>query len=370
MNTSGVKLPYIRVMQGILDDARANGLASGGRLPSVRALAGRYGVAKGTVEQAFRELVREGLCFSVDRKGMFLAKEPPDRQTQSTTVGIVLNYERYREETNPFYRSLYEGAEAEAVDRRHNVLALYEWRRKSPLQKNREVEQFGQQLSGFLGLAMYDERDCLRLRDAGIPVVVVDNETLDLGVDCVVIDNPGVMRSLCERVLAEEPGRVLLVDFERDRDYDPAIRERRVAFRETLAAAGRDASAEDFVYVGWPENSLRDLGAAREVLGGPGRKPAVVCTDETTALQFLRGLGTDGPRPGRDFRLAYVGFLRPQLPDMADVPALIGAVDFRELGREGMRLLEERIADGPGRAARRTVGGKVISWPGTGAERG
>ena len=364
MSTSSVKLPYIRVMESILDEARADGLASGGRLPSVRELAGRYDVAKGTVEQAFRELVREGLCYAVERKGMFLAKEPPEREVPSTTVGIVLSYERYSEETNPFYRSLYEGAEAEAVGCRHNVLTLHEWRRKNPLQKNREVEQFRQQLAGFLALAVYDERDCLRLRDAGIPVVVVDYETRDLGVDCVVIDNPGVMRSLCAAVLAEAPGRVLLVDFERSREYDPAIRERREAFREALAAAGRDVTEKDFVYMDWSEGPQPALEPLKGLFAAPGARPAVVCTDETAARAFLGALGEDRPEPGRDFLLAYLGFLRPQHRDMADVPALIGAVDFRELGRAGMRLLEERIEKGPGRAVRRAVGGEVVSWPG------
>jgi hypothetical protein len=55
---------------------------------------------------------------------------------------------------------------------------------------------------------------------------------------------------------------------------------------------------------------------------------------------------------------------------MAALPALLGAVDFRELGREGVRLLEERVERGPGRAVRRTVGGKVVEWPRAGASPG
>ena len=356
--------PHLTVMRRLLEESRGQKLSRGARLPSVRELSRRYRVAKGTVQQAFAELVREGLCFMVDRKGLFLAKEPPPAEPPSTTVGIVLGYERYNQEDNPFYRALFEGAEMEATGRRHNVLSLCGWKRKGPLEKGREVEQFREQLAGFVALGIYSERDCLRLRDSGAPSVAVDYETGDLGIDCVVIDNRQVMRLLCERVLTEEPGEIFLVDLARPSDYDPAIPERRGAFEAALAAAGRQAAPQNFVYLGGPEGDAGRIDSLRTALRGGAPRPAVLCMDEYTARIFLEKLGPEGPRPGRDFLLAYVGFLQPQYPEMAGVPALIGAVDFRELGREGLRLLEERVERGPGRAVRRTVGGQVMEWPG------
>ena len=204
---------YRAVIQEVLSEARRQNLGADARLPSVRELARKFDVAKGTVEQALRELVREGLCYAVNRKGVYLARELPPAETESSTICLVMQYERYREETNPFYRSLFEGAEAEAVNAKHNVLTLHEWRHKDPLQKSREIEQFRQQLAGVLGLAIYDERDCVRIRQSGLPAVIVDNETVDLGLDCVVIDNTAVTASLCERVLAAAPGRGLYADF-------------------------------------------------------------------------------------------------------------------------------------------------------------
>jgi DNA-binding LacI/PurR family transcriptional regulator len=253
----------------------------------------------------------------------------------------------------------------EAGVRRHNLLSLFGWRRKDPLQKAREVEQFHRQLAGFLALGVYDERDCLRLRDSGVPTVAVDYETLDLGVDCAVIDNLGLMRALCAAVLEQRPGPVFLADFVRASEYDPALVDRRRAFSETMAAAGRDGGDLASIFIAGRDGTCR--GIERLCAASPGReRPAAVCTDDFVAQKLVAALGPDGPRPGRDFTLAYIGSPRPAYPEMLPVPALIGAVDFRELGRAGMILLEERIVAGPGRAQRRTVGGEVVDWPGEG----
>jgi DNA-binding LacI/PurR family transcriptional regulator len=362
--------PHQLVIQQLLEDCRQRGLAGGDRLPSVRDLSSRYRVAKTTVQQAFRELVREGLCRLVDRKGLFLACAPPPPAPSLSTIGLVMTYQRYNDEDNPFYRALFEGAEAEAARVRRNVLSLCDWKTKGPLQKNREVEQFREKLAGFVALGIYDERDCLRLRDSGIPVVAVDYETRDLGLDCAVIDNRGVMGALCARALAARPAEIFLVDLARPGDYDPAIVERRQAFEQALAAAGRKAGPENFVDLGKPGGDAGAVEPLRLAAGRGRRRAAAVCTDEFAARVLLRALGPAGPRPGRDFLLAYLGFLRPQYPDLAALPAVIGAVDFRELGREGVRLLEERVARGPGRAVRRTVGGQVVEWPGANASPG
>jgi DNA-binding LacI/PurR family transcriptional regulator len=356
----------MKVMARLIEDARRDGLGADSALPSVRALASRYAVAKGTVEQAFRELVREGLIYSVDRKGMFLAKDPPAAAADCTTVGLVLQYGRYEQEDNPFYRAIYEGAEREAAGRRHNVLSLWGWGRKGPLEKDREVAQFREGLAGFLALATYDDRDCLRLRDSGRPVAAVDCETLELGIDCAVIDNPAVMGALCARVLAERPAEALLVDLRRKSDYDPAVAERHAAFRKTMADAGRQAGDDRFVLLPPTGPAGAEIEAVRRAVTAAPGHTALVCCDEFATALLLRLLGADGPRPGRDFRLAYLGSREPGHADVRPWPALIGAVDFRELGRAGMLLLEERIAAGPGRAVRRTGPGAVVEWPGEG----
>ena len=353
---------YLAVTYRLLEDVWREGLGPGSPLPSVRVLARRYGISEGTVVRAFKYLIKEGICYSVSRRGMFLKEAPPPTQVGRLTVGLVLYYERYREEDNPFYRMLYEGAEMEAGRRSYNVLSLHSWRRKDPMRKSREIEEFCRNLAGFVALGVYSERDCLRLRDSGVPTVAVDYETLDLGLDCVVIDNAGIIRALCERVLEAGPGSVFLADLYRSADYDPAVTARRRAFTETMTASGRECGESALIVLDGPGNGREGVARLISAASANGRIPAIVCTDDFAARRLLAAIGEEGPAAGRDFLLAYIGPPQPAFADLEGVPALVGAVDFRELGREGVRMLEERIARGPGRAERRTVGGRVIEW--------
>ena len=107
-----------------------------------------------------------------------------------------------RKTTSSIERSI-ESAEIAATEHTHNILSLYQWRRKSPQQKEWELEQFSERLAGILAFGIYDDRDCLRIRDTGIPTVVVDYETIGLGIDCIIIDDVPIMRALCERISGE-----------------------------------------------------------------------------------------------------------------------------------------------------------------------
>lgn len=52
-------------------------LEPGSRLPTVRDLAARTGLAPGTVARAYRELEREGVITTAGRRGTFVSDDPP-----------------------------------------------------------------------------------------------------------------------------------------------------------------------------------------------------------------------------------------------------------------------------------------------------
>ncbi len=73
--------------QRLADDLRveiANGnLPPGSRVPSVRKLAERYGVAQMTASQALQTLQREGLVFTSAGRGSFVRAEAAKRAARS-----------------------------------------------------------------------------------------------------------------------------------------------------------------------------------------------------------------------------------------------------------------------------------------------
>ncbi|WP_217168987.1 GntR family transcriptional regulator [Streptomyces sp. AC512_CC834] len=70
----GDALPlYTQVAGRLLDDISGNGARPGDRLPSERALAGRYGVSRVTMRSALNELAERNIIESSPARGWFLA---------------------------------------------------------------------------------------------------------------------------------------------------------------------------------------------------------------------------------------------------------------------------------------------------------
>ncbi|MET8698936.1 GntR family transcriptional regulator [Kitasatospora sp. NPDC058032] len=65
--------PYEQIRARIAEQARSGELATGLRLPTVRALAEQLGLAAGTVARAYRELEADGVVETHGRRGTLIA---------------------------------------------------------------------------------------------------------------------------------------------------------------------------------------------------------------------------------------------------------------------------------------------------------
>ncbi|MEV0531488.1 GntR family transcriptional regulator [Kitasatospora sp. NPDC050463] len=65
--------PYEQIREQIAEQARTGELPTGLRLPTVRALAERLGLAAGTVARAYRELEADGVVETHGRRGTLIA---------------------------------------------------------------------------------------------------------------------------------------------------------------------------------------------------------------------------------------------------------------------------------------------------------
>ncbi|MDV3124300.1 GntR family transcriptional regulator [Mycobacterium sp. 21AC1] len=73
-----VEKPLFDQLRGqIIDGVRDGRLAPGARLPTVRELAGRIGLAVNTVARAYRELESAGVLETRGRYGTFVARADP-----------------------------------------------------------------------------------------------------------------------------------------------------------------------------------------------------------------------------------------------------------------------------------------------------
>ena len=77
VDLSAATPPYEQLRAQIAGHIATGELASGDRLPTIRALAGDLGVAAGTVARAYRELETSGLVLTRRRTGTVVASGGP-----------------------------------------------------------------------------------------------------------------------------------------------------------------------------------------------------------------------------------------------------------------------------------------------------
>ncbi len=356
----------------LLGEIRSAGLGRGEALPSLRDIASRFGVTKASAEKAVRTLVQDGICYTEPGRGAFLAADSSEL-ADTAVLGFVFGVFEYPRTGVLFYRQVYEGAHGWICDGRYNVMKFYEWRSKTAVQKAREWKGIADRLSGAVALGIYDDADCMLLRNSGLPVVVLDYDTRDLGVDCAVLDCAGSMLRLGRAVLARGASEIF---FARPgygpKSQDPASEQRRRGLKRAAAEAGLPFSDREIVDVAGAQEAT-ELGRLAECLAklrGGGRRGAVVCEDSGLVKSVVGALTEAGLSPGTDYVLAYSSPERPPR-EIAGYPAVLAAFDFRRLGAAGMEMLGERMEKGPGRPRRICLREEIVDWsPGDAAGAG
>jgi GntR family transcriptional regulator len=80
---------YQQIVDSIKREVLANRLTAGSALPSYRALAEKLLVSLITVKRAYEELEREGVTFSRQGLGTFVAKHGTDRTRADRRVAVL-----------------------------------------------------------------------------------------------------------------------------------------------------------------------------------------------------------------------------------------------------------------------------------------
>jgi DNA-binding GntR family transcriptional regulator len=95
-DTDGTRAAYQRIADDLRADIRTGTIPVGSRIPSVRALSDRYGVAQGTAIQAVRQLTAEGLVATSSGRGTYVKTVPasaPDTDALETLTKRVARLE-------------------------------------------------------------------------------------------------------------------------------------------------------------------------------------------------------------------------------------------------------------------------------------
>lgn len=171
---------------------------------------------------------------------------------------------------------------------------------------------------------------------AGLAVVAVDRPVAGPATDAVLADNAAGIRMAHAQLAAHGHTRIAYIG---DHERIFTGRERAVAFRECLSAAGRPMTG--LVHPG--ETDQRRISAAlRAVLSADSPATALVTGNVTTTYAVLSYLAAEVP-PER--RPALVGFDDFPLAGLLDPPVTVIAQDSSGMARAALQLMTARLAE-------------------------
>lgn len=314
---------------------------------NVRDVALRAGVSVGTVSNVLNTPTKvaastaERVHAAITELGF--VRNDAARQLRagsSRTIGLVVLDVR-----NPFFADVASGVEERAAQAGLSVLLA-----NSDERVEREAAHLDlfeeQRVRGILISPVHESLAHLeRLRDRGIPAVLVDRMASTPGLSSVSVDDVAGGRSAVRHLLATGRRRVLFVGGPLDLAQ---VRDRLQGAREAVAEV--DGARLDVLQIG-ALTMAHGVGAAREILALNHRPDAVFAANDLVALGVLQGVGLfGGVRVPED--LALVGYDDIDFAAAAAVPITSIRQPRARIGADALDLL---LAELDGESKHRSI---------------
>ena len=237
-------LLYQTVKQALLEQIRRGDLRPGQRIPSHKILATKLAVSEGTVSRAVSELAREGFLEARRRKGVRVLDPKVSKATGS--VAFLLNSAHIEGSAgSPIFRLLFMTLQEKLGGQGYEVTTLAALKGANEFSGWVPAERlWGRNFVGIFVMNVFDLEYLSTLKSVSAPIVVLDRDTLDVGMDCVVFDNLGSSFQLTQHLIRQGHREIAFMGgldspLEDARpSYDPATSERHRGYRLALESAG------------------------------------------------------------------------------------------------------------------------------------
>ncbi len=355
--------PRIRVLQGVERLIREGRLNTGDRLPSERALAERFGVARGTVRSAVHELKKQGLLHAASPRRRVVkrrATTPKASGVLSDTV-CVLTRRLGDQITDRIVSTGWElfierGALDAVFDAGLHGTNLYpELVEGEGLAKLVAGRPRGVVLGRYLGTPAGATELIHAFRDAGIPMVVYGNQPECAEFDRVYSDHESGAYQATRHLIAQGRKRILRLH---TAGVDDAywFRDRNRGYQRAMHEAGLEVLEPMVVNEALPHSEgqeARFRHNARTMAGyllpcftRADPVDAVMCVSDGDIFPVAAGIRLHGLVPGRDVAIAgYDNYWADRIDRRFEpcVPNVTMDKRNREIGQQLVSLLLERI---------------------------
>ncbi len=283
---------FISLAQEILRRAQADGLHSGGRLPSERELAGTFRCNHLTVRKALKLLASQGRLHTLPGRGSFLgAGEPSAPEMKSDRIGFI-----FPDDEIFYYRIFAEVERMAASNGLHPVVHLT----GGSVHKENELLDYFER-SGAAALITVPNRLCAEhYRRLRIPLLFFDMRLPELAIPQIISDDYSGALSAVEQLILLGHERIAHIGSENDYTGEQRLNGFQDALRKYTLPCRPQLIRMRYPSREWGYHAIRELFALR--------KPptAVFCANDTIAagvVSFCADRGIAIPE-----QLSVIGF--------------------------------------------------------------
>ncbi len=254
----------------------------------------------------------------------------------SGNLGFILSEDHFSQ-AEPFYTRIFLGTEFEA--RNHNYYILLTTVGKT-FHKTRSVPRFllEQNVDGVIIAGKVNAKLIDYIDSVGVPVVLVDYESMKRRHSSVLIDNRAGAHAAVEHLI--HLGHQSIGFIGGDIGH-PSITERLAGYHDALQEHQRSPESS-LIQVQEPELRGEDgANAVRKILDGGGRPTAILAANDAMAIGCLRFLRERGIRVPDD--IALVGFDDIEMSMHVDPPLTTVRVFKEEMGKLSVLRLVDMI---------------------------
>lgn len=341
---------YLRITRVLRQEILDGRYPPGAPFMTQRSLCERFGVSSTTAVRVLNDLAAEGLVSRRRGRGTFIAAahERPRGAPDAVISCIVHSL------PNPYVASIVSGIESVRADLGYRLQLT-----DTDGSARREEAALRQAVSSDIaGVLLYPVQGrehaaaLVELQRRGVPVVMMDRYRPDVVSDAVLVDNEDLGYRITQVLVGLGHERIAMLWSETD---CTSVHERLGGHLRALRERGMPIFAE-FTAL----RPFTDLDAAgryhllRGLLEHPEPPTALLCSNSYVLAAAVEDLVTLGVGLPGAIELAAMDDTGPytSLP----VSALRAALPARELGRQAVLLLHERVTDnGPPRGTRRVV---------------
>ncbi|KRL13018.1 LacI family DNA-binding transcriptional regulator [Schleiferilactobacillus perolens] len=322
-------------------------------MATIKDIAARAGVSSATVSRVLNYDQSLNVTEETRRKIFQVANElqytknrrQPPREKR---IAILQWVDEADELSDLYYLSIRMGVEEAAAERGYSVIRLFHSLDTNEL-KN---------IVGIIAIGKFGDERRKLLQQFQLPLVIVDDDVLANGVDCVVADFTGAVNQVVDFFISHHLERIgLLQGTEKTSDGQPWFDLRPAVFTQAMNRLG--LFHPEWVFKGpfKPATGEEMMTTAIAQLGDQLPDAFFATSDALAigALKALRKAHIDVPH-----RVALIGFNDISIAKYLEPPLTTVQVDTKAMGHQGFDRLAQLIEKGPDIAMKMTLATHLV----------